>query len=103
MIRYENECVQCGLPCFLSCPNKSVPHYYCDGCGAEDDVYAFDGDDLCFDCIWDSLQSSDAESCNICGADEEIKQFYDGITDAIPLCKSCVEDKLREGKHYGKF
>ena len=40
MITYEDECCGCavpGYPCMGSaCPNRNVPHMYCDNCG--DDV-----------------------------------------------------------------
>ena len=39
MIKYTNECCDCavaGYPCLgTRCPNRSVPHYYCDICGDE--------------------------------------------------------------------
>ena len=54
MIRYENDCVDCGQPCLgIACPHHKVPHYYCDECGEETDLYyfGFDGEELCLDCI----------------------------------------------------
>jgi len=57
MVKYENECVGCGLPCLGdSCPNRHVPRYYCDECGEEIDAY-FDvnGEMICDDCIHDVL------------------------------------------------
>lgn len=52
MIRYESECVSCGLPCLSkACPYYSVPHYYCDECGDETDIYEYDGEQLCISCI----------------------------------------------------
>lgn len=54
MIKYENDCVGCpdGVPCMGStCPNRNVPHFYCDDCENEDDLYEFDGEQLCADCI----------------------------------------------------
>ena len=59
MVRYENECVDCGLPCIESCPYKKVPHYYCDRCGDEiypDDVHhgtiaGHEYEDLCEECF----------------------------------------------------
>lgn len=63
MIRYENECVDCGLPCLgNSCPYRNVPHHYCDKCGFEEDLYYFDDEELCIDCIKDRLEKvSDSE------------------------------------------
>ena len=52
MKRLENECVDCGLPCLgNSCPNRNVPRFYCDECGDEAQLYDFDGEELCIDCI----------------------------------------------------
>lgn len=48
----ENDCVSCGLPCLgKDCPNQNVPHYYCDDCGEETQLYLLDGKELCIDCI----------------------------------------------------
>lgn len=55
MIKYEDECVGCPaeLGCLgSSCPNKNVKHFYCDECKDEvDDLYYFDGEELCINCI----------------------------------------------------
>lgn len=59
MVKYENECVGCpdGVPCMGSnCPNRKVPHYYCDQCGDEADLYEFDDSELCGSCVLDSLK-----------------------------------------------
>ena len=56
IVCYENNCVDCGLPCFDSCPYKRVPHYYCDECGIEDQLYFYDGEELCHDCIMERLE-----------------------------------------------
>lgn len=56
MIKLEDECVSCGLPCIGSaCPYRSVPHFYCDKCGDESTLYEFEGKQLCIDCIIDRL------------------------------------------------
>ena len=52
MVKYENECVGCPpeLGCLGSaCPNRNVPHLYCDKCGEE--VDEFYEDELCIDCV----------------------------------------------------
>lgn len=53
MLKYVDDCVDCGLPCLgSSCPNKNVPQYYCDNCGDEiNDVYELNGQELCADCL----------------------------------------------------
>lgn len=56
MIKYENDCCGCavpGYPCLgSSCPLTHSPHLYCDHCGYEsEELYEFDGEELCEDCI----------------------------------------------------
>lgn len=52
MQRVENDCVGCELPCIGdSCPYRNVTHYYCDNCGDETQIYEFEGEELCIDCI----------------------------------------------------
>lgn len=50
MIRIENDCVGCDLPC-VDCGLKRTPHYYCDECGEEGTLYDYDGDQLCRTCL----------------------------------------------------
>lgn len=58
MIKTENECVDCGLPCLReSCSYWAVTRLYCDQCGEEMDVlYWFDDEQLCLDCIEERLE-----------------------------------------------
>ena len=62
MEKIENHCVGCadGLGCMGSaCPNREVKVIYCDCCGSEinsDEVYEFDGDDLCEYCLKDMFR-----------------------------------------------
>lgn len=61
MKRTENECVGCralGLHCLgSSCPNRNVVRFYCDECKEEmDELYYFDGKELCIDCIAKKLE-----------------------------------------------
>jgi hypothetical protein len=59
MKRIEDECVDCGLPCLgRACRYRAVPHWFCDECGQEfnpDELYAFDGQELCEECLKDIL------------------------------------------------
>lgn len=58
MLKYENDCVNCGLHCVGGACKyyDKVPHYYCDKCGEEATLYHFDGEELCMDCINDQLE-----------------------------------------------
>ena len=53
MIEYENNCVDCGLPCLYdSCRYYREKHLHCDRCGYEvDTLYLYDGEQLCYDCL----------------------------------------------------
>ena len=77
MLKYENECVGCtdlGMRCMgRSCPNRKVAHFYCDECDCEEDLYYFDGDELCGDCIAGRLEKVD--DCDDC---EDYLYYYDG-------------------------
>ena len=58
MIRIENECVQCGLPCiYESCQYFRVIRCYCDNCKSESDtLYHWDSEEWCIDCIVNKLE-----------------------------------------------
>ena len=60
MIRYEDDCVGCstifGNCMGGACPYNNVPHSYCDCCGNEAELYYFDGEELCIDCIIERLE-----------------------------------------------
>lgn len=57
MRKIENDCVDCGLPCLgNSCPKRNVPHFYCDKCGEENDIYHYEDKQLCIDCIVEELE-----------------------------------------------
>lgn len=51
MLKLENQCVDCGLPCIgNSCRYRNVPVYYCDECGNDNACYSIDGEHYCEDC-----------------------------------------------------
>jgi len=53
MLKYENDCVDCGKYCLYEiCPYYNVAHYYCDECD-EPANYQIDGQDLCESCAED--------------------------------------------------
>ena len=49
MIRIENDCVGCER--CIGCGRNRTKHYYCDKCKNEEDLYYFEGEELCIDCI----------------------------------------------------
>lgn len=52
MLKIENQCVDCGLPCLGdSCKNRNTRVFYCDYCGDEGAGYRIDGEDFCGRCI----------------------------------------------------
>lgn len=47
-----NGCVNCGLPCLSYCEHRDNTYEYtCDECGEEEELYYFDGEELCIRCI----------------------------------------------------
>lgn len=61
MITYENECCGCAVPAYPcigdACPNRNVPHLYCDRCENQvDTLYHFDWQELCIDCIEEMME-----------------------------------------------
>jgi hypothetical protein len=53
MIYYENECVDCGLPCIReSCPYYKVMHSKCEFCKDKDvKLYHYNGYEICESCL----------------------------------------------------
>lgn len=55
--RIENHCCDCAVPGFPCkgeyCGNRHIEVWYCDVCDEEifGDVYAFEGEDLCEECL----------------------------------------------------
>ena len=63
MRKTESECVGCPpeLGCMgESCPNRNVTRFYCDDCGDEAELYHFEGEELCIDCIKERLEKVEA-------------------------------------------
>lgn len=65
MIRYENECCSCSVPAYPClgdiCPRLRVPHFYCDECGCEEQLYYYEGRQLCISCIEQLLEKVNEE------------------------------------------
>lgn len=54
MVKKQNDCVDCGLPCLGdACPYRNVEHRYCDHCDDEisGEYYDVDGEELCESCL----------------------------------------------------
>ena len=42
-----------------ACPNRHVPHFYCDKCGEDvEELYKVDGEELCEECLKDNFEKS---------------------------------------------
>ncbi|MFG6393147.1 MAG: hypothetical protein K1W24_02990 [Lachnospiraceae bacterium] len=56
--RYENQCVDCGLPCMYgACRNYNVKVLECDCCNDEvDKLYIVGDKELCAECALDKLE-----------------------------------------------
>lgn len=52
-----NGCIDCGLPCMLFCPLRDESYVWsCDKCGTETQLYEWEGQELCLDCIEHNLE-----------------------------------------------
>lgn len=65
MIVIGSECVDCPkeLGClFEACPYYKVIYYVCDCCGEEvEELYHFDGEQLCAECVLGNLEKVEYE------------------------------------------
>lgn len=66
MIKYEDSCVDCGLPCLgESCSHKHVPLMFCDKCKQEVDRLFYSpisiDAQLCEDCVLEELEEVDID------------------------------------------
>ena len=58
MLRIEDQCVDCGLPCLgNSCAYQNIKIFCCDQCGREDASYRIDGEDYCEKCAKDYIKN----------------------------------------------
>lgn len=60
MKRIENDCCDCATPNYPCignlCPYSQVPHWYCDECGEETQLYHYEDQELCIECIENKLE-----------------------------------------------
>ena len=66
MITYEDECCGCATPSYpcmgSACPYRNVPYLYCDRCNEDvDNLYEYEGEQVCIDCIVKSLDKVEIE------------------------------------------
>lgn len=61
MLKIENNCVDCALPCIGdSCNYRNVKTLYCDSCSEElEKLYEYKGDELCDKCLLEALNEDD--------------------------------------------
>ena len=53
---YEDECCGCAVPAYPcmgdACPNRNVPHLFCDSCKDEvNELYETENGQLCAECV----------------------------------------------------
>ena len=64
MVRYESDCVSCGLPCIgTACRHYRILVMECDKCHEEVDelYYGTNGKQLCADCALKELEKVEVE------------------------------------------
>lgn len=61
MLRYENDCCDCASPAYpclgSACGLRNAPHYYCDKCDSEEQLFEYAGKELCKDCLLEEVPS----------------------------------------------
>lgn len=58
----ENDCVGCDIPC-VDCGRKHVKHFYCDDCGDEEQLYEYNGKQLCELCLLSYFKVVEGSGC----------------------------------------
>ena len=92
MIKVESGCVGCPpeMGClYEGCPYYRELHFYCDECDHEDDLYEFEGRQLCADCIATILEERDDCIIDIdtlvkCYLYEDEWLYLDELLDILP-------------------
>lgn len=91
MIKIENHCVGCDIPC-VDCGRKAVEVYYCDKCGDElDEVYEDeDGKHYCEEHLLAKYKK--VFVCKDCG--EEMEEVFEHDGDLI--CEYCLKGRFEK-------
>ena len=62
MIIRDNACVGCET--CINCGRRNDYFYHvCDKCESDEQLYYFEGEELCFECILDRLEMVDMDDC----------------------------------------
>ena len=62
MIRVENDCVSCALPCIHCSKGRDRIVHYCDECGyTAETLYEYDSEELCEECLLGRFEIVDQE------------------------------------------
>lgn len=57
MIVIDSDCCNCGLPClYEGCTYYKIARFFCDDCDSEENLWYFEGQQLCADCILKRLE-----------------------------------------------
>lgn len=100
MIRFESQCVDCGLGGCAVCPlSEEVEVHYCDKCGTEIDnesYYNEYDDEYCEECYEElfGCNINGEIKCSCCGEyydSEEMIAYEDEM-----LCEKCYNEEINE-------
>lgn len=71
MIKYENHCYCCDLPC-INCGRKHIAVSYCDSCKEESEkLYEYADKEMCEDCLREAITKE-----VLSGGIDEINSFF---------------------------
>lgn len=77
MIKYEDDCVGCDLPCRgSSCSLRNIPRCYCDNCKKQTEIYDYDGQELCEECLKEEFKKE---------IDLIVDEFFDELCDWLDV------------------
>ena len=76
MIKKENACVDCGLPCMgKNCPYRNITVLSCDICdNIVDELYEYKTQQLCNDCVTKEISKEIERDGDVENAEEKIEQ-----------------------------
>jgi len=88
MIRLEDDCVGCPteMGCLGNCcPYKNVPVFVCDNCESEDEeeLFVYNGQQLCFKCLLDNFEQVSDEVYLIDGEEVDVDDIIDKVCEKV--------------------